>query len=192
MARGQLVAALGTVALAIAAPIAAQADDHATVEPSGLIHWPAAGDWQTLLMKLPNGQPACIFGPKERTLPDGGKFGFTIWVQRASAHLWLNLAGTKTPAPKALVFYADGKPFASLTVAQQLAGAAPGWTSYMADLPGDMLGKQLIPNLTSGNAIELAADGRRYAVPNADFKTTAGYLQECFTRANAMGGAAPE
>jgi len=76
-------------------------------------------------------------------------------------------------------------------VLQRQDGAAPGWTSYMADLPGAALVKQLVPRLTSGHDIVLAADDRRYPVPNENFKTASGYLFECAARAQAMLGHPP-
>lgn len=160
-----------------------QAMESGASRPS-LPFWKPVGPWVVLLLPLPNGNFACTAltraAPKT---PRGYSIGLVLG--QSSTHFYLNDPKLPRDTPGSITLSVDGIAVADPKVLLR-EPYDNGGQLLVADLPGDMLARRVLPAMVKGRTLEVTAGDRHYEMPIADFASVVRELGECAPIALAM------
>ena len=148
-----------------------------TSRHAALPFWKPVGPWVILLLPLSNGSYACTAVTRSASAGPGS-YSMAFVLSASATHFYLNDPALPITAAKSVTLAVDGHRIAELTVLLQQP-YNHGEQLLMADIPGDMLARQLIPFMVKGRMLEVTADERHYAMPIEGFEFVSRELSEC-------------
>ena len=139
--------------------------------------WKPVGSWIVLLLPLARGGMSCT--ALTRMIPTaGGLYSVGFALSPTSTHFYLNGSAMPKPAPRMVRLAVDGRDVAELKVLLH-ERFANGEQLLMADLPGAMLARDILPAMVRGRALQVTAGGQHYTISIAEFGTVVSDLQQC-------------
>lgn len=170
------VAALALI-LALAPGRAADSRSASTGKTAGIPLWKPVGSWVVLLLPLGDGSLTCT--AITRAIPtSAGVFSVGFALSSTSTHFYLNGSALPKQAPPTVTLAVDGHDVATLRVLlhEPIDGSEQ---LLVADLPGAMLAREVLPAMMRGRSLEVTAGARHYAVSIVDFGKVFVELQQC-------------
>lgn len=166
---------LTLVVLALFCGLGASAAVETGTSRAGLPFWKPVGRWIVLLLPLANGAYGCT--ALARSDPNA-KYSVAFVLTASSTHLYLDDPALSDPPPSTLELAVDGHSLARVQVLLQ-EPFDKGRQLLVADLPGAMLAREVLPAMLGGQKLEVTAGGRHYTVSVVDFPSVLRELQDC-------------
>ena len=177
---------LAVLILTLTAAPAAFADSGVS-QASGAVTWPDTGVFTNALVILPSGQPACILGFAAQSPDPAVKLNVMVWLQKASAHLYVVVHSNPPPSPSQIVFSDGGEVFARLPVIDRTL-PQPGAVNLVGDLTDEALAGRFAQHFASGHRLTLSFEGGgpTGTIATEGFAQARAYRAECFQRASQI------
>jgi hypothetical protein len=105
----------------------------------------------------------------------------------SATHFYLYYDNSVVPTPAELMLAVDNKPIARLPVIEHQLEPS-GKHVIVADLPGDMLLRQVVPSMLNGKMLSIAAGQHRYPMPISRFRIVMQEIVDCGRRVGAIVG----
>ena len=150
------------------------------VPPSGagIPFWSPVGPWVVLLLPVEKGGYTCAALTRSPPAgPAGYSMGFAL--SASTTHFYLNYSPPPRSAPTVLTLAVDGKPIAQLKIFVHGQIDSDGEELLVADLPGEMLARQVFPAMMAGQMLSAIAGEGSYAVPILHFDHVVRDLRQC-------------
>ena len=154
---------------------------------SGLEGWFPVGSWTVLLLPLSNGNYVCTAITRE---PPWGPAGYAMAFvfSLAATHFYLYYDDPAVPTPRELVLAVDGEMLARLTVIEHQPVEHDGQHLIVADLPGNMFVRQVVPPMLNGETLTVTAGRHRYTMPIGGFRAVMQEIADCARTVGAIIG----
>ena len=151
--------------------------------PVGFPFWKPVGQWVVLLLPLGEGGFSCT--ALTRSPPAGPvrySMGFALTL--SATHFYLRDDALPDSVPGEIALRVDEQPVTRLKVLlhEPLKGGALNGGKeqmLMADLPGDLLARQVFPAMVRGQTLDVIIGDRDYAMPIAGFESVIVDLRQC-------------
>jgi hypothetical protein len=140
--------------------------------------WPPVGAWAVSLSPLPSGSAVC--GAMTR-VPPYGPAGYTMAfsIGRVTTHFCLYNDGPMIPNPQGLTLSVDGRQIATLPILGHTTVETGKSFSIMADVPGDMLSRVILPAMVDSTTLAVTAGQHVYPMPIIDYKRVTDEIVQC-------------
>lgn len=136
------------------------------------------GPWVVLLLPLSNGSYSCTALTRSPPVgPPGYSMAFAL--SPSATHFYLNYNAATNPAPSEVTLAVDGESIGRLKVLLDEPLDGGSQQLLMADIPGDMLARQLIPAMVIGRMLDVIVGERHFTMTIAMFGSIVRDLREC-------------
>lgn len=102
---------------------------------------------------------------------------FAFKVESTHFYLWYN--GPLLPTPTTLDLSVDGRRLVELPVLEQQPAGSNYPNMIMADVPGDMFVKQVMPPMLNANTLTVRVGQSSFSMPITGYKEVASELFDC-------------
>jgi hypothetical protein len=109
--------------------------------------------------------------------PAGYAMSFALGLE--TTHFYLYYDGPMIPTPRQVTLSVDGKPIANLNVLGHTHAETGGKFQIMADLPGDMMSKTILPPMFNGTTLTVKVGQYAYPMPIIGYKQVGSEIAEC-------------